>query len=116
MYELVFESKDSEKELKVLLPSTPKTLRIGLAKWDGKSKPKYLWMILSGKTISSKLLKDIEIYLWYWNLKKINCFKPDTDAEIDYTILVPDNFINLHKEEGDLVVYYGDILYADEAY
>lgn len=92
-----------------------KSMRIGLAKWDGKGVPKYLWIWIKERYISKENKQKWETLFYYGTLKLI-CIYSEDGKTLQSTIQVPTPQVDFHYEEGDIVAEYGDQLYADEAY
>ena len=108
MYKLIFDS-DQFIELPI------KAMKIGLAKWDGSSKPpRYLWIWIKEKYIN-KESKVWETLFYHRKFIKIEVYSEET-SELVNTIPVPTPRVDFHYEEGDIIVDYGDSLYSDDAY
>lgn len=109
MYKLIF---DGEQTIELPL----KAMKVGLAKWDGTSKPpRYLWIWIKEKHTDRSQFKVWETFFYHRTLLRIECYSED-DQSLSHTIPVPTPFVDFHYEEGDIVASYGDTLYSDEAY
>ena len=109
MYRLVFDDESF-----IDIPGL-KTVRIGLAGYTGVGEPKYLYLWIKLKYSDKTNFQKWENLLFYRKLKFINIFSEDKSDLLD-TIMVPSPFLNLYYEEGDMIVQYGNSIYADEAY
>lgn len=91
------------------------SLKIGLAKYYGKGKPKYMYLWFKLRHNDKMKFKEWENYFYYRKLKSIFIYEEDGKT-LKHAIEAPEPFIQCYYEEGDLIVTYGQQLYADEAY
>lgn len=84
-------------------------MNIRMAHWDGTNPPKYIQIEIK----KSAVQQHFENLFYYHKLKTIIVYE---DEKVSHAITIPDNFIELHLEEGDLIVSFGDILYYDDAW
>lgn len=108
MYRLVFED-DSFIDIPGL-----KTVKIGLAGYTGSGEPRYLYLWIKLRYSDKCSFKKWETLMYYKTLKYINIFNEDNEL-ID-TLMAPRPFLNLYYEEGDMIVQYGNPIYANDAY
>lgn len=107
MYRLVFEN-----EQMIQLDSV-KDMKVYLARWDGKNQPKYMMILIKEKAVDKSQRQLWENLFYYQKLRTIFVYDEE-GQKLSHAIPAPSNFIDLHYEEGDLVVQFGDSLYADE--
>ena len=105
MYKLIFDTE--ELEIKDLA-----SMKIGLASFNGVDAPKYMYLIFKKRYYEKDVLQTYDSLFHRRKLLKIDISNPDSS---DWVIPSPDNFIESYFEEGDLIVCYGDPIYADEA-
>lgn len=110
MYELIFKNADG-----VEIKGKQSILRIRTARWMGDNPPKYLCLILKKKHLSVDKLKMLENNFWYDTLEEVKIYDIDT-GDLNTIMKVPTPFLELQHGDGELVVCYGDTLYADDAY
>lgn len=91
------------------------SLKIGLAGYKGKGQPKYMYLWFRLRYNDKLKFKEWENSFYYKKLKSIFTYDEDCTT-LRSAIQAPEPFLNLYYEEGDLVVQYGNTLYADEAY
>lgn len=91
-------------------------LKIGMASYNGHDEPKYVYLWIKHRKLESckELFRKWEDKFFYRQLKTI--FIYDDEGKFSGAIPIPEPFLDLHYEEGDLVITYGDQLYADDAY
>lgn len=106
MFKLIFEDG-----YEILIEDT-KALKIYMSGFKGKEAPKYLGILFKSHKLDNADFKTWELKFYYNHLNRIETY--DDDNILICTIPAPDNFIDLHYEEGDMFVEYGDPLYADE--
>lgn len=92
-----------------------KSLAIGLAKYDGTNPPRYMYLWFKHRFHDKSEFKKWENQFFYHKLLKIYVYD-ETEQSVTMLIPAPDNFLELVYEEDDLVVAYGDPIYANEAY
>ena len=110
MYKLIFEDETS-----IEVPGGYKAMAIYLAMYDGKNPPKYLSLWFKNKYVPKSITKSWEAKLWAMPLKMILTYDEDGKT-VRSAITVPKPFVTLRFEEEDLIIEYGDVVYADDAY
>ena len=108
MYRLLFDD-DSVFEV----PGGYKGLQIGLAQWNGKDKPKFMYLCFKQRYVPKEVMKEWENSFCYKKLLSIFVYEEDGN-KLSHGIQAPDDYIEFHYEEGDLIVTYGNPLYSDE--
>lgn len=109
-YKLMF-----DKEQTIDVPEETRALKIYLSCWKGgSSMPKYVYLLFKSKYIDKQTFKEWENLFYNRTLTCIGVF--DNTDKLDHVVPIPSPFIELHYEDGDMVVQYGNQLYADDAY
>lgn len=108
MYKLLFSDKSF-----IEVPDV-RSMHTGLAQWNGKDYPKYLYLWFKSRYFDHSQLKTWQDDFSYKELIKVVTY--NDEGKITSVIPVPKNFIQAYFEEGDLLVTYGDPVWADEAY
>ena len=92
-----------------------KGLQMGLAGFNGKNPPKYMYLWFKSKYFEKSQLLQFESSLQNKKLRSVFTYTED-GQELKNAVPVPDNYLGLKYEEGDLITEYGNSLYYDECY
>lgn len=111
MYILMFEDGSN-----IHVPGDFSSMRLLMSGYRGGNEPpKYACLWFKEKHVTKAIEKSWENKLYNTKLVGVGHVKEEND-KIETIIPIPEPFQELHYEEGDLVVQYGDMLYYDEAY
>lgn len=113
MYIFSFIRKGDKEKVKVTIPGELKSTILRTSGWNGVDAPVYLEITIKSNYLDLMDKKELENLLWYGILEEIHVYKDD--GTLSFDMKVPINFIDLVSAEGDLIITYGNQLYADDA-
>lgn len=110
MYVLMFENGNT-----IEVPGDFSSMRLLMSGYKGDGKPPlYACLWFKEKHVPKSITKSWENTLYHDHLVGVG--HKNDNGVIENIIPIPEPFQELHYEEGDLVIQYGDMLYYDDAY